>query len=586
MQGPAARQRCAIYTRKSAAPPLGQEVTSLQSQRAICSSYVISQQHKGWSELPKIYEDAGKTGANLNRPALQELLTDIEEGLVDVVLVYKLDRITRTLLDFVRLIDFFERFGVAFVSITQNFDTSDSMGRLIRNVLLTFAQFEREISSDRMRDKKMVMKQSGRWTGGNAPIGYDLRRGRLAPNALESAAVQCAFETYVAEKRLSAVHKTLLACGHRRKVWRLADGQKRGGTPISLTSLHHVLQNPVYIGEVTYRGERFPGLHEPIIKRVLWDQAQAVLKERQQFRPQLPEHLLAGLLLDAYGRRMNARQSRSGAGSHSYYESAPSAWAVRRSLKVLRVSATQIEQLVLHALQSLLGDPGALRQLLLSSASVGSEVNALSAQGTAAAARLSGLKLSRHGPTYKLVIARVEIGFDRVRVMVRVAALTAFLRWDGIGLFRMSELELVRAKELHEIVVPVHLYRQRRESWIPVEPCISQGPVDEKLTAVLDDAREAQRLLYKHRDRSLTELAWSLGKKPVLFSRLIRLNYLAPDIVAAITDGRQPVGLTRGAVMKQDLPLDWALQRRQLGFHPVHTSPETTVASAGGFCAP
>jgi DNA invertase Pin-like site-specific DNA recombinase len=207
--GPAGTSpRCAIYTRKSFQPPLGQEITSLESQRAICSSYILSQQHKGWIELTKHYEDSGRSGASLDRPALRELMSDIENGLIEIVVVYKLDRISRTLLDFVRLMDFFERYGVVFVAITQNFDTSDSMGRLVRNVLLTFAQFEREIASDRMRDKRMVMKQNGLWTGGDAPLGYDLRRGRLFPNDLEAPAVRCIFETYVATKRVSAVHKT------------------------------------------------------------------------------------------------------------------------------------------------------------------------------------------------------------------------------------------------------------------------------------------------------------------------------------------------------------------------------------------
>ena len=360
------------------------------------------------------------------------------------MLVYKLDRITRTLLDFVRLIDFFERFGVVFVVITQNFDTSDSMGRLIRNVLLTFAQFEREIASDRMRDKKMVMRQSGRWTEGYPPIGYDLRCGRLVPNPAEASAVRYAYETYVIEQRISAVYKALLAQGHRRKVRRTAAGDKVGGTPISLTSLHHILQNPVYIGEVTYKGERFPGLHEPILVEQLWDQAQAVLKAREKFRPRPQKHLFAGLLWHAYGRRMNARQSRSRLGGHSYKESAPFAWAVRRSLEVLRVSASQIKSLVLQALQGLLSEPASLRDLLLTSGRVGSEINTLSAQVTAAAVRLEGLRLSSRVSTYKLLVSRMEIGFDRVRIVVRVDALTALLRWDGIGLFRMNDLELIR----------------------------------------------------------------------------------------------------------------------------------------------
>lgn len=262
--------RCAIYARKSAQAPLGQELTSLQTQRAIGSSYIASQQHKGWREVPRLYDDDGRSGSNLERPGLQALLDDIELGLIDVVLVYKLDRITRTLLDFVRLIDLFDRYGVVFVAITQNFDTSDSMGRLIRNVLLTFAQFEREIASDRMRDKKMVMKQRGLWTGGDAPIGYDLRRGKLVVNSDEEPAVRLIFETYAVKKRLAAVHAALEEKGFRRKVWKSQGGATKGGRPIALSTLHHVLANPVYIGEVTHCGQAYPGIHEPIIERGLW----------------------------------------------------------------------------------------------------------------------------------------------------------------------------------------------------------------------------------------------------------------------------------------------------------------------------
>jgi hypothetical protein len=231
-------------------------------------------------------------------------------------------------------------------------------------------------------------------------------------------------------------------------------------------------------------------------------------------------------------------------------------------------------------LQTLLNEPAALRDLLLTCSSVGSELNALAAQGTAAAVRLGGLKLSSRAPNYKLLISRVEIGFDRIRVVVRVDALTAFLRWDGIGLFRMSDLELLRAKQIHVLEVPVHLYRQRRETWLPISPCTEPRHPDEQLTTLLEDAREAQRLLYQHRELSMTEIAWSIGKKPMLFSRLVRLNYLAPDIVAAITDGRQPLSLTRGLLMKQDLPLDWAMQRRQLGLPSVQASPRMPAAQS------
>jgi len=200
-----------------------------------------------------------------------------------------MDRITRTLLDFVRLIDLFERFGVTFVAITQNFDTSDSMGRLIRNVLLTFAQFEREIASDRMRDKKMMMKKRGMWTGGNAPIGYDLRRGRLVVNPAEEVIVKCVFDTFVATASVSAAYQRIKALGFRRKSWRAKNGARMGGNPIPWTSLHHLLRNPVYVGDVTYRGERYPGVHQPIVDPGIWRKAQGLLAETSRGRATILE---------------------------------------------------------------------------------------------------------------------------------------------------------------------------------------------------------------------------------------------------------------------------------------------------------
>lgn len=344
-------RRCAIYTRKSAQPPMPQEVTSLESQRAICSAYIASQQHKGWQELPKTYEDAGKSGGSLERPALQELLADIEAGTVDVVIVYKMDRITRSLLDFVRLIDLFDRYGVTFVAITQNFDTGDSMGRLIRNILLTFAQFEREIAGDRIRDKKMVMKQRGYWTGGNPPTGYHLRRGKLVVEPFEQPAIQCIFETYVETRRLSAVHKKLVETGFRRRSRRTKNGIVQGGKVLSLSALHHIISNPVYIGEVTHHGERHPGIHPPIIDRDLWDRAQEVLEERRALKPRQPSHLLTGILFDDYGRRMHARSMRNAYGEHRTYVSAFASWAVRQKIKSVRARADSLERLVIESLK-------------------------------------------------------------------------------------------------------------------------------------------------------------------------------------------------------------------------------------------
>lgn len=563
---PAYGRRCAIYTRKSFDPPPGQEVTSLESQRAICSAYIASQQHKGWIEVAKRYDDAGKTGANLARPALQELLADVEAGIVEIVIVYKLDRITRTLLDFVRLIDFFERYGVAFVSITQNFDTSDSMGRLIRNILLTFAQFEREIASDRMRDKKMVMKQRGLWTGGDAPIGYELKKGRLVVNRLEAEAVRCIFETYVETKRISATHKQLIAEGHRRKTWRTKSGDRKGGGHISLTALHHILANPVYIGDLTYRGQRHRGIHEPVIETELWEAAQAVRKEREQFRPRQPRHLLTGILVDPFGRRMLAHEVHGGPANGRYYASAFAAWAERQRIRPMRLRADAIEQLVVEVLKRLMSERTRLRPLLIKAGYHSLQIDTLSDTGNAAAVRIDRLTIVQLSGALKNLLHRVEVTDDRVFMTFRIGALADFISWDGIGLFSTSEAKLSRAGLMHVEDVAVSMARERRKTWLPIAPRDADATPCPKLLALIEEARDAQALTYRYRSQSVTELAHVLKRKPASFSRLVRLNYLAPDIVAAIVDGTQPAGLTRRRMMECDLPLDWALQRRLLGF--------------------
>lgn len=567
-------KRCAIYTRKSAEPPITQEITSLQSQRAICSAYVSSQQHKGWIELEKSYDDSGRSGSNLNRPALQELMSDIEVGLVEIVLVYKLDRISRTLLDFVRLVDFFDKYGVVFVAITQNFDTSDSMGRLIRNVLLTFAQFEREIASDRMRDKKMVMKQNGHWTGGDAPLGYDLRRGKLVINKLEEPAICCIFETFIATQRISAVHKRLLEDGFRRKVWRSRAGDLRGGGIISLSSLHHILKNCVYVGELRHCGESYPGVHEPILERSIWERAQQILKEREQFRPRQPSHILTGLLFDAHGRRMHARNFNNRSGCHRYYTSAVVEWAVRQKLRPTRVQADQLEGLVLASLKSLLFDRALTRRLFLEAGIFGLSLDELCGLGPAAAIRIDNLSLRQLSAAIKVLIYRVEVSQDCVRLIVRLEALAKFVSWDGVGIFGLNDLDIMRSAQMHVIDIAAAVDRVRRKSWLPIEPSQGRaGPPSQRLLDLLEDARGAQTLVFENRDIPIADLAYSVGRKPASFSRLIRLNYLAPDIVTAIIDGAQPCALTRKHLLECDLPIDWALQRRILGFPPKTERP-------------
>lgn len=561
------RKRCAIYTRKSGDAPVLQEMTSLQSQRAICSSYIASQKHKGWIEIDKHYEDAARSGSNLQRPALQELLNDIELGIVEVVLVYKLDRITRTLLDFVRLIDFFDRYGIVFVAITQNFDTSDSMGRLIRNVLMTFAQFEREIASDRMRDKKMVMKQNGRWAGGSAPIGYDLKKGKLVINEREAEAVRRMFDTYVETQRLSVVYRQLRDEGFRRKTWMSRRGRPMGGEPLSASSFYHMLGNPVYVGEIRHLNQTYPGIHQPIVARDVWEKVQRILKERSRFKPKQSLNLLRGLLYDAYGRRMDCAGGLEAA--PRYYVSKRLAWAIRQDIRLFRVRADQIEKLVAESLKSFLTDRVEIRLLLMKCGVVGGQIEELAGRGAESAVRLDRLTVRQLYCVLAALLQRAEVHEEFVRLIIRQNAIPLYLGWDGGGLFVLNELELMRATQCHTIDVPASLLRQRRNTWLPLGPRGEPaGKIDRRLVALLDDARAAQKLAFDQREVELEHLARSAGCRTDFFSRLVRLNYLAPDIVTAILDGKQPEGLTRKSLTTIDLPLDWSLQRRLLGFPP------------------
>lgn len=468
--------------------------------------------------------------------------------------------------------DFFERYGVLFVAITQNFDTSDSMGRLVRNVLLTFAQFEREIASDRMRDKRMVMRQNGLWIGGDAPLGYDSRCGKLIPNGLEAPAVRCIFETYVATGRVTAVHKKLLALGHRRKVWKTKTGRVKGGGPIALSSLHHILRNPVYIGEVTYEGERNPAIHEPIVDRDLWNAAQLVLKEREQFKPRRPDHLLTGILFDSHGRRMYARCFSGGGAKRAagvrYYESPVKTGVLGQPIRRTRAKAGQLEILVLEALKSLLADRTRIRPILMQANIFGSLLEDLSRFSPAAAARMGRLNVPQLSVALKALLTRVEVAEECVRVIVRAYALAKFIGWDGIGYFKLTDLELTRASRLHVLMLPVAVMRRRRISWLPVERKASFGRPDRRLVRLIKEARSAQEMLLSERSKPIRDIARGLGRRTGSFSRLVRLNYLAPDIMAAIVDGTQPAGLTRRKLIGCDLPTDWDLQRRLLGFPP------------------
>ena len=270
--------RCAIYTRKSTEQGLEQEYNTLDAQRDAGENFIRSQAHEGWQMVPDRYDDGGFTGGNMERPALQQLMADIQAGKIDCVVVYKVDRLSRSLLDFARMMETFERYHVSFVSVTQHFNTSTSMGRLILNVLLSFAQFEREMISERTRDKVAAARRKGKWIGGVPILGYTVEKSKLVVDEAEAVRVREIFELYLETQSLMAVVKELNARGWPTKSWLTKQGARRGGTPFNKNRLYHLLSNVAYVGKVGYRDEVHPGEHTAIVSEEVFLQVQAVLK--------------------------------------------------------------------------------------------------------------------------------------------------------------------------------------------------------------------------------------------------------------------------------------------------------------------
>ena len=300
--------RCAIYTRKSSEEGLEQAFNSLDAQREACEAYILSQKQEGWVALPPMYDDGGVSGGTMERSALKRLLGDVAAGKIDTVVVYKVDRLTRSLGDFAKIVEVFDRHRVSFVSITQSFNTTTSMGRLTLNMLLSFAQFEREVTGERIRDKIAASKQKGMWMGGLPPLGYDVSERKLIVNDYEAETVRHIYTRYVELRSVRALKGELDAAGivSKRRVDRF--GRATGGKPLARGALYLMLQNRIYRGEIVHKSTSHPGEHQPIIDEDLWGKVQSLLAanriERKTGAHAAAPSLLAGLIYDDAGERM------------------------------------------------------------------------------------------------------------------------------------------------------------------------------------------------------------------------------------------------------------------------------------------
>lgn len=549
------RQRCAIYTRKSTEEGLDQAFNSLDAQREACEAYVTSQRAEGWDLLPDAYDDGGWSGGTLERPGLLRLLEDVRSNRVDIIIVYKVDRLTRSLADFAKIVEILDKAGASFVSITQAFNTTTSMGRLTLNVLLSFAQFEREVIAERVRDKIAASKAKGMWMGGRVSLGYDVVDRKLVPNHAEAATVRHIFERYLDVPSVHALKRSLDSENLVTKRIVSKSGV-RGGQPFGRGGLFHMLSNPVFIGKTRHGDKIYDGEHDAIIPTALWDAVQQKLDVQSADRSAtgVDQAFLTGLIRDEYGRPMSPTHATKKTRRYYYYASnssrdVNSGKPAGDCAPALRISQTVIHEAVRYALAELFSSRSVLDLL----AEHDTDMTALQSALERSADVRASIAGTRHVPAKKLLRElsaelivsgnRVDASIDRQEVIRMLLG----QKRSGAAFFDRMPLELPILGENCGEAQGLRLDgRVRRQA----------GP----------EPRLLRLLISGHVEWKRAFLPWS--KRPSAHQvRVARLATLAPDITAAILEGRQPASLTSRMLLRlPELPHDWAEQRRLLGF--------------------
>ncbi|WGM30611.1 recombinase family protein [Brevundimonas sp. NIBR11] len=540
-----AKLRCAVYTRKSSDEGLDQAFNSLHAQREACEAYVKSQAGEGWVLLPTLYDDGGLSGGTMERPALKQLLADIEHGIVDIVVVYKVDRLTRSLMDFARIVERFDQHQVSFVSVTQAFNTTNSMGRLTLNVLLSFAQFEREVTGERIRDKIAASKAKGMWMGGTPPLGYappiDPTTRALVVIPDDADRVRDLFERYVALGSVHALKQELDAAGEMTRVHVSRNGNARGGAAWGRGALFHLLRNRVYRGEIVHGSKTYPGAHPAIIAQELFDRVQASLDangaERRDRAVKPGGSPLTGLIQDADGLPMTPAIAYGKLGrKYRYYVSRPLQEGRASSLdrsQVRRVPAGAIEDWVIDAL-------------------TGAGLVADEATWSDNRERLVSVRLHQ----------------DRITITARAHDLDAAA--ISFAQSRLGPDQVMRIKPGKVRLIEMDLLRRPQfrggRTWATSKAGGSVGHSTQGEDAMLTKLRRAHAIVNRHGASPLaTSFDEARGIDDSFERRIAALAFLAPDVQKAIAEGQTPIDLTKAQLQSLRLPLSWSEQRKMLG---------------------
>lgn len=540
--------RCAIYTRKSTEEGLEQDFNSLHAQREACESYIKSQRHEGWILVRTAYDDGGYSGGSMDRPALKKLLEDVAAKKIDIIVVYKVDRLTRSLADFAKMVESFDAHGISFVSVTQQFNTTTSMGRLTLNVLLSFAQFEREVTGERIRDKIAASKKKGIWMGGMPPPGYRVKDRKLIIHKKEAAIVGKIFSLYDRLQNVCAVEEKLLQEHIVRPKAVTNSGYRYGGSKFSRGMIYSLLSNPLYVGEIRHVGHTYPGQHPAIIHRNLWEATQRKLAanahDYQIGKDAAEVSLLAGLLKDARGRPFKADHSRKGPKRYRYYASRG-----MDGTQSIRIPAHEIERALLMGLARLLNDRARLIRLLKTKKSSTNLQAALEALCAIAEKLKSSLPYEKRELLLQLLKG---VTLQKKRLLVEIKRDCLLGKTTNV-----SDCGLTTE-------IPISLKQRGVETRLIIEG-ESEMPCNRDAALIKTIARAISWFddLASGRVKDFSDLGRKEGLTRSVVGRICSLAFLAPDIVEQILSGKQPIKLrTRNLLREVSIPISWSEQRK------------------------
>jgi DNA invertase Pin-like site-specific DNA recombinase len=526
--------RCAIYTRKSSEEGLDQAFNSLDAQREACAAYIESQRHEGWKLLPTRYDDGGYSGGNLERPALQQLLAAVAESKIDLIVVYKVDRLTRSLSDFAKLIEQLDAKNVSFVSVTQAFNTTTSMGRLTLNVLLSFAQFEREVTGERIRDKIAASKKKGMWMGGMIPLGYDVVDRKLVVNDAEAEQVRTIYRRYLELGGVAKLADALKAEGFRTRVRTAKGGTTYGGCSPSNGALFKILTNPIYRGDVRHRDTRYPGQHEAIVPEDLWNAAQVLRENTRRAVSTLPKsqkkHPLLGLLTDEQGRKYKAVHTTKRHRRYRYYV----AKAADDGTPGNRYPADELERHVVGCIETFLVNT----QKVLEAVAEPTDDARSTEQ---AVANLEAVKkecaYTQASATWRGLLHGVRIGSRAVYVRIDRGRLRLQLGLPESAAGQEATIDLHHSLRLHRTAHELRLV-------IPSDGSPEEAAKrDESLVRFIARGRHWYRQITSGEMPSIQAIAKAEGVTERYVARVLRGSLLCPALMQNILDGRQSLHL-------------------------------------------